>query len=137
VIILDTHALIWSVDDNARLGKNTRALIEESSQTDGVLISAITPWEIALLTEKGRLRLGQEVGAWLEAVLSLPSVRLAPIEPQIAIDSVRLPEEFHADPADRIIVATARHFDITLVSADQAILSYAAKGHVRAVDAAE
>jgi len=137
VIILDTHALIWSVDDDARLGKNTRALIEESSQTDGVLISAITPWEIALLTEKGRLRLGQEVGTWLEAVLSLPSVRLAPIEPQIAIDSVRLPEEFHADPADRIIVATARHFDITLVSADQAILSYAAKGHVRAVDAAE
>lgn len=137
MIILDTHALIWSVDDNARLGKNTRALIEESSQRDGVLVSAITPWEIALLTEKGRLRLGQEVGAWLEAVLSLPSVRLAPIEPQIAVDSVRLPEEFHADPADRIIVATARHFDITLVSADQAILSYAAKGHVRAVDAAE
>lgn len=67
----------------------------------------------------------------------MPSVRLAPIEPQIAIDSVRLPEEFHADPADRIIVATARHFDITLVSADQAILSYAAKGYVRAVDAAE
>ena len=84
MIILDTHALIWSVDDNARLGKNTRALIEESSQKDGVLVSAITPWEIALLTEKGRLRLGQEVGAWLEA-----------------------------------------------------ILSYAAKGHVRAVDAAE
>ena len=137
MIILDTHALIWSVDDNARLGKNTRTLIEESLERDGVLVSAITPWEIALLTEKGRLRLGQEVGAWLEAVLSLPSVRLAPIEPQIALDSVRLPGDFHTDPADRIIVATARHFDMTLVSADQAILSYAEKGHVRAVDAAE
>ena len=137
MIILDTHALIWSVDDNVRLGKNTRALIEESSQTDAVLVSAITPWEIALLMEKGRLRLGQEVRAWLEAVLSLPGVRLAPIEPQIAVDSVRLPGDFHADPADRIIVATARHFDITLVSADKAILSYAAKGHVRAVDATE
>lgn len=137
MIILDTHALIWSVDNNARLGKNTRALLEESLENYGVLISAITPWEIALLTEKGRLRLGQEVGAWLEAVLSLPGVRLAPIEPQIAIDSVRLPGDFHADPADRFIVATARHFDIALVSADQAILSYAAKGHVRVVDAAK
>jgi len=137
VIILDTHALIWSVDDDSRLGKNTRVLIEDSSHRDGVLISAITPWEIALLAEKGRLRLGQEVSSWLEAALSLPGVRLAPIEPQIALDSVRLPGDFHADPADRIIVATARYFDIALVSADQAILAYAATGHVRAVDAAD
>ncbi|MCY4210004.1 MAG: type II toxin-antitoxin system VapC family toxin [Gammaproteobacteria bacterium] len=137
MIILDTHALIWSVDDNARLGRNTRALLEESLEKDGVLISAITPWEIALLTEKGRLLLGREVSAWLNAVLSLPNVQLAPIEPQIAVDSVRLPGDFHADPADRIIVATARHFDITLISADQAILSYATKGYVHAVDAAK
>ena len=136
MIVLDTHVLIWSTIGDERLGQNAQALIEETAQREGALVSAITPWEIALLAEKGRLRLGQEVGAWIQAALALPGIRLAPIEPEIAVDSVRLPGNFHADPADRLIIATARYFDIALVTADQAILAYAASGHVRAVNAA-
>ena len=135
MIVLDTHALIWAIADDARLGEAARAAIEETAQTDRVAVSAITPWEIAMLAEKGRLRLGREVQSWIDAALALPGIWLAPIEPAIAIDSVRLPGEFHADPADRIIVSTARYLDAPLVTADGAILSYAAAGHVRAMNA--
>ena len=89
-----------------------------------------------MLVEKGRLRLGREVRSWIDDTLALPGIFLAPIEPAIAIDSVRLPGEFHADPADRFIVSTARRFDAPLITADRAILAYAAAGHVRAVNAA-
>ena len=137
MIVVDTHALIWSVADDERLGGNARSLIERHARNDGILVSAISPWEIALLAEKGRLRLGQDVGQWIESALALPGVRLAPIIPQIAIDSVRLPGVFHADPADRLIIATARHFEIELLTADRAILAYSRSGHVRAMNAAD
>ena len=137
MIVVDTHALIWSVADDERLGGNARNLIERHSRNDGILVSAISPWEIALLAEKGRLRLGRDVGQWIEAALALPGVRLAPIIPQIAIDSVRLPGVFHADPADRLIIATARHFEIELLTADRAILAYSRSGYVRVMNAAD
>lgn len=98
-------------------------------------MSAITPWEIALLAGKGRLALGRDTGAWIEEALALPGIALAPITPAIAVDSVGLPGDFHADPADRLIIATARHADATLFTVDHAILDYAATGHVKAADA--
>ena len=137
MIVLDTHALIWAVEGDRRLGATASSLIEETIQTDRLGVSAITPWEVALLVERGRLRLGRELNRWIEDVLALPGVSLVPIEPGIAIDSVRLPGDFHADPADRFIVATARHLDAPLLTADRQILAYAAAGHVRTVDAAE
>ena len=135
MIILDTHVLIWTVDDDPRLGTGGRAAVAESMDAGGVGISAITPWEIALLAEKGRLRLGRDVGSWLDSVVSLPGIRLMPILPAVAIDSVRLPGVFHADPADRLIIATARHHGVPLLTADRAILEYAAGGHVGVIDA--
>lgn len=135
MIVLDTHVLVWAVDGSARLGRAARAAIEETGRTDRIGVSAITPWEIALLAERGRLRLGRDVGGWIDAALGLPGVHLMPIEPAIAIDSVRLPGSFQADPADRLIVATARHCAAPLLTADRAILDYAAGGHVHVVDA--
>ncbi len=88
-----------------------------------------------MLTQKGRLALGRETGAWLKEALSLPGISLAPITPDIAVDSVGLPGDFHADPADRLIIATARQANATLLTADRAILDYAAAGHLHAVDA--
>ena len=81
------------------------------------------------------MRLGCDAAVWIDAALDLPGVRLVPIEPAIAIDSVRLPGSFHADPADRLIVATARYCSTPLLTADGAILDYATGGHVRVVDA--
>ncbi len=137
MIVLDTHTLIWTVEGDGRLGRSASRLIEETVQTDRVAVSAITPWEIAMLVERRRLRLGREVGEWIAEALALPGVTLIPIEPAIAINSVRLPGEFHADPADRFIVATARHLKASLLTADRTILAYSAAGHLRAVDAAE
>jgi len=137
VILLDTHVLVWTVSGNPRLGGRAIEMVEKAARDDAVLVSAITPWEIALLTEKGRLKLGREVGSWLNAALGLPGFRIAPIEPALAVDSVRLPGGFHADPADRLIIATARFFGIPLLTADKAILDYAADGHVQAENACD
>ena len=132
MIVLDTHVLVWAVDGDERLGRVARSVIDEA---DRICVSAITPWEIVLLAERGRLRLGLDVGAWLGATLELPRIHLMPIEPTIALDSLHLPGEFDADPADRLIVATARHCCVPLLTADPAMLEYAARGHVHAVDA--
>jgi PIN domain nuclease of toxin-antitoxin system len=90
---------------------------------------------IAMLVQNGRLALGDDVGRWIDSALSLPGIQLAPIEPSITIDSVRLPGEFHADPADRIIAATARFHRVPLLTADQAILSYGVRSHLQVLAA--
>jgi len=135
VIVLDTHALIWAVSDDVHLGRKARARIEETEQSNHIAVSAITPWEITILVEKGRLQLGQDVRVWIENSLALPGIYLAPIEPAIAIDSVRLKGDFHTDPANRFIIATARYYNAPLMTADKAILSYATTGNVRVVNA--
>ena len=96
-----------------------------------MLVSAITPWEIALLTATGKLKLKRDVTEWLDAALALPGIHLEPLSPAIAVASTRLPGEIHGDPADRILVATARHTGAVLATADQQILDYAAQGFVR------
>lgn len=137
MILLDSHVLVWLVEGDPRLGDGARGEIERTRDEDRIGVSAITPWEIAMLVEKGRLRLNLEVGAWVERALALPGVDLLPIEPAIAVDSVRLPGAFHPDPADRLIVATARHWPATLLTADGAILKYADAGHLEALDAGQ
>lgn len=88
-----------------------------------------------MLVEKGRLALGQDGGQWLDNTLGLPPIKLVPIEPAIAVDSVRLPGDFHADPADRLMVATSRAIQAPLMTADQAILNYSKLGYLTTVDA--
>ncbi|CAN7298399.1 type II toxin-antitoxin system VapC family toxin [Pararhizobium sp. LjRoot235] len=135
MIVLDTHALIWAVQDDPRLGKTARDIIDDMTRRSRILIAAITPWEIAMLAEKGRIALGDDVGRWISRALALPGIALAPLEAPISVGSVRLPGNFHADPADRMIVATARFHQVPLMTADQAILSYGAKGHLNTLAA--
>lgn len=132
-VLLDTHVLVWLVEGDERLSIQARAAIDGAGGQ--VWISAITPWEIGMLASKGRLRLGQEVGQWMDEVLALPGVRLAELSPAIAIASSYLPGAPHGDPADRIIAATARHLDLTLVTADQKLLDQGAQGYLRVIAA--
>ena len=132
-MILDTHVLIWFVEGDERLGMRTRGDIEAA--TAPILISAITPWEIAMLAEKERIALGQNVRSWIADVLTRDGISLAALEPDIAVESTRLPGQIHNDPADRIIIATARHHAVPLLTVDKAILAYGATGHVNVVDA--
>ncbi|MGD0095476.1 MAG: type II toxin-antitoxin system VapC family toxin [Terracidiphilus sp.] len=136
LLLVDTHTLIWMVEGIPRLGARAAEALNKAGWEDRIAISAITPWEIALLVSKGRLQLGADVMQWIREALSKPGVRLAPLEPEIAVASTRLPFEMHPDPADRILAATARHLGATLVTADRALLDLAGKGHFRATDAA-
>jgi PIN domain nuclease of toxin-antitoxin system len=126
LIVLDTHALIWWVNGDAQLSQQAHNTIEaELSRSDGqVLISAISAWEIAMLVAKGRLAMTMDVDVWLETVASIEGVSFVPVDARVAVQSVRLPGELHPDPADRLIVALARHYSCVLVTADAKIHRY-------------
>lgn len=134
-MLLDTHTLIWMVEDHPRLGSETAKALNRAAREDRIAVSAITPWEIALLVSKKRIDLQQDPLEWVNAALSLPGMHLVPLEPGIAVTSTRLPFEMHADPADRILVATARHLGATLVTADHALLDLSGSGRFRVIDA--
>lgn len=124
-IVLDTHVWVWLMNGDDRL--NDKAILKTISNaaSAGLLrVSAISVWEVAMLVSKERLKLSMPVDEWVEKALAVPGIRLAPIEPLIAIDSTRLPGEFHGDSSDRIIVATTRSFDGVLITADKAIIRY-------------
>jgi PIN domain nuclease of toxin-antitoxin system len=123
------------VEEAPRLGVQTAEALNRAGGEKRLAVSAITPWEIGLLVSKGRLQLSSDVMQWIRTVLAKPGIQLAPLEPEIAVASTRLPFEMHADPADRIIVATARHLGATLVTADMALLELSGKGHFAAMNA--
>ena len=102
-----------------------------AAQADSLFVSAITPWEIAMLVSKGRLIFGQEIGEWLRTALSMPGIRMMPLSIEISVASTQLAGDFHADPADRMIVATARHLGATLVTEDKLILNYSRVGQLK------
>ena len=131
-VVLDTHALVWLLGGDRRLGPRSRELIARAAEQGDVSFSAISAWEIAMLVAKGRLELDRDVLDWLEAAARLPGLGVTPLSTAIAVGSTRLPGELHGDPADRLIVATARHLGAALVTADRALLGYAASGHLEA-----
>jgi PIN domain nuclease of toxin-antitoxin system len=99
------------------------------------VISPITFWEVSMLVDKGKLTLGRSLTEWMEAVLDQPGFRIEPVEPRVAVDAGSLPGEIHGDPADRIIIATARHLECPVLTTDRKIIEYAAAGHLQAIDA--
>ncbi|MCB5189345.1 type II toxin-antitoxin system VapC family toxin [Methylobacillus arboreus] len=135
VTLLDTHALVWLLVGSNRLGKGARGAIQQAVAEDALYISAISPWEISMLVSKERLVLDRDVGEWVHEALALPGIRLEPLSPQVAVASTRLPGDIHSDPADRIIVATARHLGAILVTEDRLLLDYSLAGHLRTLKA--
>ena len=124
MILLDTHALIWWADDPSRLGDQAKLAINQAMEAKKIFASSISSWEIALLVERGRLRLALDVRDWIARCESLPFLTFVPVSNAIAIESVRLPDFPHADPADRIIVATAMSLGAGLVTKDERLISY-------------
>jgi len=125
VILLDTHALIWWVSCDARLPESAATLIRQSLAENAVLISAISAWEVAQLVARDRLVLSRPVSDWLDLIRAINGVRFVPIDHRVAVESVSLPGDFHKDPADRFLVATARLLGATLLSCDDKIRAYA------------
>jgi PIN domain nuclease of toxin-antitoxin system len=123
VILLDTHVWIWWVQGEPRLSRLSALRVEQAEST-GIGISAISCWEVAKLVAYRRLELPLSIDDWLAAALDYPGVELLPITPRIAVESTQLPGEFHKDPADQIIVATARVLRCAVMTADQKICAY-------------
>jgi PIN domain nuclease of toxin-antitoxin system len=123
MILLDTHIWVWWVDENPQLSQRHTQLIQDS-EPEGLGISAISCWEVAKLVERGRLQFACSIEAWMEQAVAYPGIELLPLTPQIAIESTKLPGDFHRDPADQIIVATARVHDLSLLTVDRLILGY-------------
>jgi PIN domain nuclease of toxin-antitoxin system len=135
-LLLDTHVWIWVMEGRERemCGDAVEA-VRAGAARGGLLVSAISAWEVAMLEAKGRVRFGMEVGEWVRRALTAPGVRLAELTPQVAVDSARLPGSIHGDPADRILVSTARRSGATLVTRDRLILDYASAGYLSVLDA--
>ena len=123
MILLDTHIWIWFADESDQLTEQHRQVIEHH-RADGLGVSAISCWEVAKLVEYNRLKLACPIEEWMEAATTLPGVQLIELTPKIAIASTKLPGNFHRDPADQIIVATAQVYDLELLTADKRMLKY-------------
>lgn len=135
LLLLDTHVVLWATFNEARLGRHATKAINLASRENRLAISAITPWEIGLLASKGRINLYMDTLEWVLGALAKPGIVLVPLEPEVAVASSHLPFGMHSDPADRILVATARHLGATLVTADKALLEFAKKKYFKALDA--
>ena len=121
MIVLDTATWLWRASDPKRLTGKARRAIDDAERA---LVSAISVWEVAMLVAKRRIQLDRPVEQWVDIALALPGIQLAALDPAIAVRSTKLPGEFHPDPADRIIVATALEHAAAIITPDERILSY-------------
>ncbi len=135
-LLLDTHVWVWYVEgERSRFARRIEPLVEAAVTRGHLLVSAISVWEIAQLDALRRLELTEDVRTWVARALAFPGVQLKGLSPSIAIESTRLPGEPYRDPADRILIATARLTGAALVTCDARVLAYAKQGHLRVVDA--
>jgi PIN domain nuclease of toxin-antitoxin system len=136
LLLLDTHCWLW-----AQLGliqHLSRAALQaiRSAESQGNLrVSVISIWELAMLEKRGRVALPMNIRTWVDQALSKPGIAVAPLTPEIMMESVHLPGELHGDPADRMLVATARVSGSTLVTKDDQLIRYSRQRHVRALEA--
>jgi len=123
LIVLDTHALIWWVSSPDKLPARARRLVDAEAEDKGLAASSISIWELAMLTQRGRLALTVPLDVWIASVEAMPFLRFVPIDNGIAARAVLL-DLPHKDPADRMILATALGLGATLVTADTRLRSY-------------
>ncbi len=132
-LLLDTCACIW-VMENAPLSDETVAAIDQAAdEGEAVAVSHITAWEMGTLVSRGRMPVITSPITWFKALMAVDGVRPALLTPDILIASTALPGDPPRDPADRIIIATAREQGLTIITRDRLILDYAAAGHVLAL----
>jgi PIN domain nuclease of toxin-antitoxin system len=129
-LLLDTHCWLWAqAGQTEKFSRQGRRIIERAAQTGDLRVSVISVWEIGMLEAKGRLDLKMSCAEWVNQALATPGLSLVPLTPEIAIESSRLPGKIHADPADRILLATARITGTRLLTADERLLAYGRQHH--------
>ncbi|HLK20615.1 MAG TPA: type II toxin-antitoxin system VapC family toxin [Bryobacteraceae bacterium] len=136
LLLLDTHIWLWAqlgLVDN--ISRAALAAIRRAESAGRLRVSIISLWELGMLTQCGRISLPQDVRTWVRDALTKPGISLAPLTPEIALESSHLPGILHGDPADRILAATARNLRATLLTKDQQLLEYSRQHHLRALSA--
>ena len=134
-VLLDTWAVIYLANGDP-IAKPAADAITHARLADGVYISPISAWEIGLLSRPGRpntVHFLPDPKTWFARVLAAPAIKQAAFTPDIAIDSAHLPLPLHGDPADRLLIATARHLGMPIVTRDRQIAAYAAAGHIQVI----
>ena len=137
LLLLDTCAVIWVAQD-AGIEASARTAIREAAARGDLYVSPASAWEIGLLARPGAdraqgLQFLPDPKTWFATLMATPGIRLTALTPEIAIDASHLPGAFHSDPADRMIVATARGIGATVITRDSKILDYARAGFVQAM----
>jgi PIN domain nuclease of toxin-antitoxin system len=122
VIVLDTHVLVWADNDERKLGRKARALIDKLWAAGKVGVASISFWEVGLLAQRGRLRLPAQVSEWRNAILAAGAIEL-PLDGAVALRALDL-SGLHDDPADRFIAATALMHGAALMTADERLLEW-------------
>jgi PIN domain nuclease of toxin-antitoxin system len=137
VLLLDTHVWIWALAGDARLGRRARSLLTRAESRDALRISPVTLFEVMALYTVGRLQLTRPAGEWIRQAMASAPVRIAEVSPAIAVEAGRIPRDVLADPMDRLLAATAREMEATLLTADARMLQYGVRSRtLRTEDAA-
>jgi PIN domain nuclease of toxin-antitoxin system len=132
-LLLDTHAAIW-ITRNERLAPRATEAVNAAHQAAAVVfVSPITAWEVGLLVSRNRLKLLMTPQRWFARLLDVQGIRLADLSPDILIASSFLPGTPPRDPADRILLATARELGATLITRDRLLLKYGEDGQVSTI----
>jgi PIN domain nuclease of toxin-antitoxin system len=132
-LLLDTCAAIWLMERAAFSKEGMAAMVAAYERGENLSVSPITAWEMGFLVSRGRMPSVTSPGTWFKSLLASEAMELAKMTPEILIGSSSLPGDLHRDPADRILIATARELGMTIVTRDRMILDYAARGHVSAL----
>jgi len=125
VIVLDTHAWVWWVSGSQSMSRQAKTALQRGMEERNIRISSISVWEVTQLVARGRLELTMNVADWVAKSESLPFVQFVPVDNRIAVRATDLPGQLHADPADRIIVATTLALGAILVTKDERLRRYA------------
>lgn len=130
-LLLDTCAVIWLAHEEPVAPGIEEALLQAVDENRKVAVSVMSAWEIGMLISRGRLPTTKSASAWFRDFVAAGEVEVEPATPDVLIASSFLPQPIHNDPTDRILIATAREHDLTIITRDRAILSYGALGHVK------
>jgi PIN domain nuclease of toxin-antitoxin system len=120
--LLDTHVWVWAVENDPLLKLKHIEILEQNP--DSLVISAVSLWEVSMLVAKGRMRTRYPLKEWFDFATSTFGIAILPLPPDVAQEAYELPGKFHEDPADRLIVATARIHNCLLLTEDSKIKKY-------------
>ena len=134
-LLLDTHIWLWYAEGvTERLRPASIKILDDARKKAGLLVSAISVWEIGALSAKGRIQLSIPLRDWVAKALDVPGIHLAPLDAVTAAESTLLPGNAHGDPTDRFLIATARTHGVALATRDEQIIEYGRLGFLRVVE---